>query len=193
MDKISLRKAALERRAAVPEATRQAFAERLALQGVEIARKLIARTVAAYWPMRGEPETIWLLEALAYHGFVVALPAVEAPGLPLTFRQWTSRMPMVEGPIGTIEPSRRAAEVRPDLLFVPLAAFDRGGRRIGYGGGYYDASLRELRTMKPVVAVGVAFSTQEVEHIPADPHDENLDLALTERELIDFCAVNTNN
>ena len=100
---------------------------------------------------------------------------------------------MVEGPFGTMEPSRRAAEVRPDLLFVPLAAFDRRGTRLGYGGGYYDATLRELRAMKPVVAVGVGFSTQEVPCIPADLHDENLDLGLTERELIDFQAGRTDN
>ena len=86
------------------------------------------------------------------------------------------------------EPLREALEVTPDLLFVPLAAFDRAGNRIGYGAGFYDRKLRQLRAMKPVCAVGVAYAAQEFPAIPSESHDESLDYVLTERGLIDCRA-----
>jgi 5-formyltetrahydrofolate cyclo-ligase len=86
------------------------------------------------------------------------------------------------------EPLKGAPEVAPDLLFVPLAAFDRTGNRIGYGAGFYDRTLRQLRAMKPICAVGVGYAAQEAPAIPAEPHDESLDYVLTERELIDCRA-----
>ncbi len=145
-----------------------------------------AGTVAAYWPMRGEPDARWLLEALEYHQFTVALPVVEAPARPLGFRRWSPRVTMLPGPLGATEPSRRSPMAWPDVLFVPMVAFDRRGHRLGYGGGYYDATLRALRVAGGIVAVGVAFATQEVARIPDEATDEVLDFALTEREFIDF-------
>ena len=183
--KIPLRKQALARRAGVSAEAREAFAERLALSGVEIARRAMVRAVGVYWPLREEADTRHLAHALAYHEFVTALPAVQGRGRPLAFRRWTSRDGLIAGPFDIMEPSRRAAEVRPDILFVPLAAFDRRGHRIGYGGGYYDLTLRELRGMKQILAIGVAFATQEVAEVPVEPHDEPLDLVITESELID--------
>ena len=183
--KARLRAGALERRAAIAPAAREAFAERLALKGVEIARRAMTRTVGVYWPMRDEADTKWLVEALAYHDFVAALPAMQGRGRPLLFRKWTRRDPLIPGDFWVMEPSRRLLEVLPDLLFVPLAAFDRRGHRLGYGAGYYDATLRDLRAMKPLLAVGVAFAAQEVAEVPAEPHDQPLDLVLTENELID--------
>lgn len=183
--KKALRAAALTRRAAIGPEAREKLAEKLALAGVDLARRAIARTVAAYWPMRDEADTRYLIEALLYHEFVVGLPAVEAPARPLLFRRWTTKDPLIPGPYGVREPSRRLPEVRPDILFVPLAAFDRRGNRLGYGGGYYDATLRELRAMKRVLAVGVAFAAQEAEAIPPEPHDERLDLVITESGLIE--------
>ncbi len=82
------------------------------------------------------------------------------------------------------EPLPAAPEAAPDLLFVPLAAFDRTGHRIGYGAGFYDRTLAELRAKKPICAVGVAYSSQEFPKIPHEEHDESLDYVLTERELI---------
>jgi 5-formyltetrahydrofolate cyclo-ligase len=83
------------------------------------------------------------------------------------------------------EPAPESPEVEPDLMFVPLAAFDRLGARIGFGAGFYDRTLASLRAKRPIHAVGVAFSTSEVESVPAEPHDEPLDFILTENELID--------
>ncbi len=180
-----LRRMALERRSQVSDEVREAFQSRIAIEGVKIARQALARNVAAYWPIRGEADAQALIVALNYHEFVAALPAMVAMDRPLVFRQWKSRDPLVEGPFGTIEPSSRAREVLPDIVFVPLAAFDRRGHRIGYGAGQYDRTMAELRSTKQIIAIGLAFSVQEVEDIPAEAHDQRLDFILTETEFID--------
>jgi len=79
-----------------------------------------------------------------------------------------------------------APEVAPDVLIVPLAAFDRDGHRIGYGAGYYDMTINALRAKKKVTAIGIAFAAQEIPQVPATQRDARLDLVLTERETIDF-------
>ncbi len=183
--KQGLRQDALARRTAIDPAVRTAFAERLALAGVDLARRAMASVVGAYWPLAGEADTTWLLQALDYHQFAVALPASEGRDRPLVFRLWTPRDRLTPGPHGVMEPSARARVARPDLLFVPLAAFDRRGHRLGYGAGYYDRTLHALRAAKPVLAVGVAFAAQEVASVPDEPHDHPLDLVLTETDLID--------
>ena len=92
---------------------------------------------------------------------------------------------LVEGPMGLQEPSARLPEIVPDFLFVPLACFDRRGYRIGYGAGHYDATLAALRMTHPCPAVGIAFACQEIDRVPEEPHDQPLDLILTETELVD--------
>ena len=183
--KAAIREAALARRDALDPEIRDRFAERLALQGVDIARRTLSRTIAAYWPLPGEPDTRGLVTALCYHEFVAALPTVVGRGRPLVFRRWQPRDLLVPGPFGIMEPSSRYAEVMPDILFVPLAAFDRRGHRIGFGAGYYDRTLQSLRSMKPVLVVGLGFATQEVPSIPDEPHDQRVDLVMTETEIID--------
>lgn len=140
--------------------------------------------VAGYWPMRGEIDVLPLLSVLAERGQVTALPVVVAPRAPLEFRRWRDGDPLEEGPYGTRHPVASAAVVRPVCLLVPLLAFDRQGVRLGYGGGFYDRTLAALRADGPVVAVGVAYAGQEVEALPAEPHDERLDWVITEREVI---------
>jgi 5-formyltetrahydrofolate cyclo-ligase len=183
--KAAIRRAALERRALVAQETREAFAERLAIEGVAIARRAFARTVAAFWPIGSEPDTLLLMAALDYHDFIAALPVAGPPGTPLLFRRWREGQPLVEGAMRIPEPAPRLPEAHPDLLFVPAAAFDRRGFRVGYGGGYYDSTLARLRLARPVPAIGVAYSCQEVAAIPEEPHDQPLDFVLTETELID--------
>jgi 5-formyltetrahydrofolate cyclo-ligase len=92
----------------------------------------------------------------------------------------------VAGVWGIREPGPEAREVAPDILLVPLLAFDRRGQRLGYGAGYYDMTITALRARKPVVAVGIAFAAQEVDAVPTTPRDARLDLVLTENEVIDF-------
>jgi len=85
-----------------------------------------------------------------------------------------------------VEVAPDAPEVFPDILIVPLLAFDRAGHRVGYGAGYYDMTIGRLRAMKPVIAVGIAYAAQEIAQVPATPRDAALDLVLTEREIIDL-------
>lgn len=183
--KSRIRREGLARRAETPEPLREAFADRLALQGVELARRAIVRTVGVFWPIGTEPDTRLLLAALDYHDFVAALPVAGPVGTPLTFRRWREGEPLVQGAMRIPEPAASLPEVAPDLLFVPCAAFDRRGYRAGYGGGYYDATLAALRARRPIPAIGVAYAVQEVAEIPEEPHDQPLDLILTENELID--------
>ena len=136
---------------------------------------------AAFLPIRREPDCLPLLHALVAAGLDTALPVTPKRGLPLRFHRWRPGEPLVSRAWGLSEPALDAAEIDPDVLFVPLAAFDRRGHRLGYGAGFYDNALAVLRARKPVLAIGVAFALQEVEAVPAEPHDERLDMIVTEQ------------
>jgi 5-formyltetrahydrofolate cyclo-ligase len=188
--KAGLRRAALHAREAIPDEVRRAFAERAAVEGVAVAEQHESRIAAAYWPIRGEANPLPLLIALDAAGLLTALPVVTRRGSPLLFRQWRSGDPLASGRLGLREPALEATAIEPDLLFVPLAAFDRAGHRLGYGAGFYDATLAALAPKRPL-AIGLAFSSQEVASIPAEPHDHPLAFVITERETID-CRTSRN-
>jgi 5-formyltetrahydrofolate cyclo-ligase len=127
-----------------------------------------------------------LMKKLAEKGARLALPCINARGQSLTFRSWSPQDRLMLGPLGIPEPSPAAAEVHPDVMLVPLAAFDKLGHRIGYGAGYYDYTFAHLRKAKHVIGVGIAFAAQETKAIPALSHDVPLDYVLTERKTFDF-------
>jgi 5-formyltetrahydrofolate cyclo-ligase len=183
--KSELRRQALDRRRDVDAATRAALSARLAAVGLAWASRWRPRVVAAFSPIRDEPDTGPLLAALQAHGFATALPVAHGRSAPLAFRLWRAGDPLTRGALGVPEPTAAAPLVEPDLLFVPLAAFDRRGHRIGYGAGYYDRALKLLRANGPIRAVGVAYAVSEIDAAPDEPHDERLDFILTEREWID--------
>jgi 5-formyltetrahydrofolate cyclo-ligase len=183
--KAALRRQALERRRALDPAVRPAFAVRLAEIGLDCARRWHPRVVAAFASLSDEPDTSALLAALQRAGFPTALPVALGRGEPLIFRAWRTGEPLVTGAMGVREPGASASVVDPDLLFTPLAAFDRRGNRVGYGAGHYDRTLAQLRARGLVRAVGVAFSVAEVPAAPAQAHDQRLDFILTEREWIE--------
>jgi 5-formyltetrahydrofolate cyclo-ligase len=136
-------------------------------------------------PLRSEINPLPLMRRLADAGAALALPVVAGRGKPLIMRTYRWGEPLVAGVWGIREPPPTAPEVPPDLLLVPLLAFDRAGARLGYGAGYYDMTIAALRARKPVTAVGVAFAAQELAQVPTGPRDARLDLVLTEREIID--------
>jgi 5-formyltetrahydrofolate cyclo-ligase len=183
--KALLRQNALARRRALDPQIRAAYSERLAVEGLRLASIWRPRFVSAFHPFRDEPDTLALLEALAAAGFATALPVPVSRASPLTFRLWRPGDPTIAGQLSIPEPSPLSAAVEPDLLFTPLAAFDRRGHRIGFGAGHYDRTLSHLRAKGPIRAVGVAYAASEVEAVPDEPHDEPLDFILTENELID--------
>ncbi len=137
-------------------------------------------------PLKSEINPLPLMKRLAEAGATLALPVVLGRGKPLVMREWKWGEPLAEGMWGLRQPRPEALEVEPDILLVPLLAFDRTGHRIGYGAGYYDMTIARLRARKTVTAIGIAFAAQEVAVVPATPRDEKLDLVLTEREVIEI-------
>ena len=140
--------------------------------------------VSGYLPINGEIDVRPLLADLGARGHPLALPVVTAPRTRLEFRAWIDGAPLEDGPFGTRHPASDAGVVVPDVLVVPLLAFDRLGRRLGYGGGYYDRTLAALRKEKSLLAVGVAYREQEVPGVPCDDEDEPLDWVITDCEVI---------
>ena len=183
--KIELRKTAFALRDALPAVERQAAAETIAARPFPIPIKP-GVIVSGFSPLKTEINPLPLLRRLADAGASLALPVVAGRGKPLIMRSYAFGQTLNEGVWGIREPKDDAPEVDPDILIVPLAAFDRHGRRIGYGAGYYDMTINRLRLMKPVVAVGIAYAAQEVPEVPVTPRDARLDLVLTERDVIDF-------
>ena len=180
-----IRKDALLRRDALPGAERAKAAEAIAARAFPIAVKP-GQIVSGFSPLKTEINPIPLMRKLADAGARLALPVVAGKGKPLIMRAWSFGEPLDSGVWGIREPKADAPEVAPDILLVPLLAFDRHGHRIGYGAGYYDMTIGKLRAMKQIAAVGIAFASQEIEQVPVTPRDARLDLVLTEREIIDL-------
>jgi 5-formyltetrahydrofolate cyclo-ligase len=183
--KAELRRDAIARRDALPAHVRKAAAEAIAARAFPLA---IApgTIVSGFMPLKSEINPLPLLRKLAEAGAQLALPVVAGRGKPLVMRAWRWGEPLAAGVWGIREPKPDAPEVEPDILLVPLVAFDRAGHRIGYGAGYYDLTITRLRARKPVTAAGIAFAVQEIPAVPATPRDARLDLVLTEREVIDL-------
>jgi len=183
--KAVLRREALARRDALPRELRAAAAEAIAARPFPLAIEPGA-IVSGFMPMKSEINPIPLMRKLADAGATLALPVVAGKGRPLIMRAWSVGEPLASGVWGIREPRPDAPEVEPDILIVPLLAFDRRGHRIGYGAGYFDMTIAALRARKPVVAAGIAFAAQEIAEVPTTPRDARLDLVLTEREIIDW-------
>jgi 5-formyltetrahydrofolate cyclo-ligase len=183
--KSDLRAVALAARDALSSEQRAAAARALAERKppIEITPGIV---VSGYSPIRSEIDPVPLMRALAARGARLALPAVMARGKSLAFRAWSPNDRLMLGPLGILEPSPAAAEIIPDIMLVPLAAFDRAGHRIGYGAGHYDFTLAHLRKGKAITAIGLAFAAQEIKAVPALAHDVALDYVLTETRVFDF-------
>ncbi len=177
-DKRTLRRNAIERRAEIPAEAREyaaAALERIGLSFLDLPGPTI---ISGYYPVGEELDVRPLLIRLIGEGHTIGLP-VTRKDKPLIFRAWTPETKMTRGAMGIPRPTCDAPEVTPSVLLVPLAAFDDRGYRIGYGGGFYDRTLAKLRAAGPVTAVGVAFAEQQVDRVPEEPHDEQLDWLLT--------------
>jgi 5-formyltetrahydrofolate cyclo-ligase len=183
--KAVLRREAIARRDSLPPAARAAAAETIAARPFPIPFAAGA-IVSGFMPLNNEIDPQPLMHKLSAQGARLALPVVIGRGAPLVMRAWDFGEPLAPGVWGIREPRPDAAAVHPHIVLVPLAAFDRTGHRIGYGAGFYDLTLTQLRARQAVAAVGIAFAAQEVPAVPASPRDARLDLVLTEREVIDL-------
>lgn len=176
------------------EARRLAFARRKEAyargqgQAAEILADFLAghgrQALSGYMPMRTE---INPLAAMSAHAGPVGVPVILGKGLPLRFRQWADGAPMITGEFGALIPAE-GPWIDPEVLIVPLLAFDAQGHRLGYGGGFYDRTLAGLRARGPVLAIGFAFSAQEVAQVPTEPTDQRLDAIVTETGVRLFAA-----
>lgn len=194
-DNVVAQKVALRRRATAQR-------ERLSSRMRAVASEAVAQqcgalsilagptaVVSSYRAIGSELDPEALERGLAELGHVIALPITTKRGRPLDFRRWRQGEPLVARQWGIREPELSAASVEPDVLFVPLLAFDGMGRRLGYGGGYYDRTLGRLRGGKAVIAIGLAFDTQEVDAVPHCAYDERLDWVLTPSGLRSFSTM----
>jgi 5-formyltetrahydrofolate cyclo-ligase len=183
--KTEFRASAQARRDALPAEERKRAAETIAGRPfpVAIAPGVI---VSGFMPLKSEINPLPLMQKLAEAGARLALPVIAGRGKPLIMRAWQFGAPLDRGQWGIREPKADAPEVEPDVLLVPLLAFDRSGFRIGYGAGYYDMTIRHFRGLKAVTAVGITFAAQEISKVPTTERDERLDLVLTEGEVIDL-------
>ncbi len=140
--------------------------------------------VALYHPTGSEFDTLPLLQALTQHGVKCALPIVEKGQRLLRFALWNEGEALETGVYRLSQPLASAPSVDPDIVVVPLLAFDRRCHRLGYGAGHYDETLHALRAKKEIVAVGLAYVAQEVPLLPDGPHDEKLDCIVTPESVL---------
>ena len=184
-EKSRLRAEAIARRDALPADQRQAAAEAIAARPFPLPIRT-GTIVSGFMPLKSEINPLPLMRKLTEQGARLALPVIAGRGQPLVMREWAWGDPFTAGVWGIREPQPQARAVDPDIVLAPLLAFDRKGHRLGYGGGYYDLTIAQLRGRKTIAAVGLAFAIQEVSTVPVTPRDAALDLVLTEREVIDF-------
>lgn len=183
--KKALRAEAAARRAAVHAADGDSAGSALADRFLAtFFDRLPGAVVSVYMPMRDEIDVWGLIVALGAAGARTALPVMAGPDAPLIFRAWRMGDDLVPRAFGVQEPADTAPEVSPDIVIVPLLAFDAAGNRLGYGGGYYDRTLRGLRSQREIVAVGVGYDAQEFPDLPGHTGDEILDMIVTDRRIL---------
>lgn len=155
-------------------------------QAAEILADYLAphkgKILSGYMPMRTEIDP---LPAMAAHQGPVGVPVIEAKAAPLRFREWSPGCRLVEGTFKALVPEE-GAWLEPEVVIVPMLAWDRRGYRLGYGGGFYDRTLELLRRRGPVLAVGFAFAAQEMAEVPIDEFDQRLDAVVTEKGVTTF-------
>ena len=174
-----LREAAVAKRKAAYEAHGQDASRRIAAHGLDFLRIAPGAIVSGFAAIRDEINPAPLMTWLHAEGCRLALPVMQAKGQPLVMRSWTPGDAMNVAAWGIAEPREDKSEVEPDVVLVPLLAFDNRGHRLGYGGGFFDRTLAKLRQSKPVVAVGLAYDELKVDAVPVESYDERLDWVLT--------------
>ena len=141
-------------------------------------------TIAGYYPSNYEVDILNFLKIAGKKKFKIALPVVESASS-MSFKSWIINDPLFVSKFGILEPKNTKKKIIPDLIIVPLVAFDNKLNRIGYGKGYYDRSLRKIKKMKrKVISLGIAYSFQKCTSIPINKYDFKLDYIFTERGII---------
>lgn len=180
--KSALRQTFLERRAQLAPAAQKESAAKVCevfFKNVSVPEGAV---VAGYWPIRNELDDLPILRELLRRGHSCALPQVAGESSPLVFRAWDEAAPMKAGRYGIMEPADSPVVI-PDIILVPLLAFDKRGYRLGYGAGFYDRTLAHIRKTAAVFSVGLAYEAQRYGEIPADETDIMLDMIISDQDV----------
>jgi 5-formyltetrahydrofolate cyclo-ligase len=180
--KRKLREAMLLKRQHLPHAASASASESVARHYADHPILAFCHSFAGYRAIRGELNVMPVFEQMQRFAKISALPRMHGANEPLTFHAWQRGDALVRhSTLGVEEPDPDAAKLVPDVILVPTLAFDGDGYRLGYGAGYYDRTLAALRSeASPPLCIGVAYSIQEVEHVPTSDHDQPLDGIITE-------------
>lgn len=179
-EKRKLREQMMARRMAMPHAAMLSASQSIARHFADHPILAFAPSFAGYLAIRGELDVLPVFDSMARYNKTTSLPCI-MPDKSLLFRQWQKNDALVRHALGTQEPVSTAPTLIPEIILVPLLAFDGDGYRLGYGGGYYDRTLERLREFpNPPRFIGVAYSMQEIDQVPTDSHDLPLDGVLTE-------------
>jgi 5-formyltetrahydrofolate cyclo-ligase len=179
--KAQARTAAFARREQAHKAGQGALGAKLLMQ---VLAQYQGKILSGYMAMRTEIDP---LAAMTAHLGPVCVPVIKAKAQPLEFHQWTPETVMLDGPFGARVP-QNGAVLLPEVLIVPLVAFDAQGNRLGYGGGFYDRTLQKLRALRPTIAIGFAYAAQQADALPLEPTDQPLDFIVTEAKVLDLRA-----
>ena len=158
--------------------------------GLEIGPKTV---VSGYWPVKDELDTRILMKDLHEEKVLCALPIMQGKNMALNFRQWKPGDILQEVSFGLSEPTSDKPILVPKIILLPLLAVDHEGNRLGYGGGYYDLTLLQLRNRPehPLVAVGLAYEAQLIPNVPNDQSDAKIDWLVTEQNVYQFGSFKT--
>ena len=175
MDRDCLRRSSARARAEIAAPERRRAADKIAKLFFEQPKFAAAHSVAGYAPIKGEIDPMPLMAKLHQNGARCALPAIRADKL--IFLSFAPNDSLIRGAYGILEPSADKTEIKPELIFVPMLAFDDQGTRLGYGGGYYDRAL----AAHSAIRIGLAFAAQQISAIKPKPHDIPMHAILTEK------------
>ena len=141
--------------------------------------KVSGKIIGGYYPYNYEIDILQILEKFEKKNFIITLPKIEKDSQ-MNFFQWSKNDPLAINKFGIPEPISKIVKY-PDILLVPLVAFDKNFNRIGYGGGYYDRYIKKIRKRKKVLLIGFAYSFQKVKKIPTNNYDIKLDFIITDK------------
>lgn len=163
-----------------------AFQLRNQFQTLKLKLSQDIQIVAGYLPIKNEINPRPLIEDYLLEHKRLVLPKIVEKDTPLHFHQWMYGQPLVVGRYGIEEPLHNSPLLQPDLLLVPMVAFDRNGYRLGHGGGYFDRTITALRKTRLIVCIGLAYAFQEIDDFPQEEHDTKMDYVVTDKEVLAF-------
>ena len=181
-EKNKIRKKAKEVRAEIFRNDNGMAARKVAAKIIMLEELDTIKTVSGYYPIIDELDAVICLKVLHAARFPIALPSIIASNQPLEFHSWDMKTDLIDGPFYTKESSEQI--IIPDVLLVPLLAFDESGNRLGYGGGYYDRTIASLKEVNSdLIAIGIAFEGQKIAQVPVDDYDQKLDMIVTDQNI----------